>query len=162
MTTTLIAAFFAFYGASSSLPKPALKPPTAIAPCQVVAHQEVQQAFKRMFAKGTEDANSCEYTAIGDQTVAIKMQHSARKLDVQAEMLTLRKAFPEARMRDAAGLGTAAFFLDLPGIGTQLFVIRGDHDFLLVSVMGLGEAKKISNPTRQIAKLALDRLPTVQ
>ena len=90
------------------------------------------------------------------------MQHSSAKIDPQAEMLTLRKAFPEGRLRDAKGFSTPAFFLDLPGIGTQLFVIRGDHDFLLVAVMGLGEAKKVSTPARQIAKVALDRLPSVE
>ena len=160
-------AVFLLLAASTPPPSVESKPAvvkrlTAVAPCQVVTHQEVQQAFKRPFAKGSEDPNACEYTAIGEQVVAIKMQHSAAKLDLQAEQLTLRKAFPEARVRDAVGLGSAAFFLDLPGIGTQLFVIRGEHDFLLVSVMGLGEAKKVANPARAIAKLALDRLPTVR
>ena len=156
-------AVFLLLAASTPLPKPvATKALPAIAPCQVVTHQDVQQAFKRPFAKGTEDSNACEYAALGEQVVAIKMQHSATKLDVQAEQLTLRKAFPEARMRDVAGFGAPAFFLDLPGIGTQLFVIRGDHDFLLVSVMGLGEGKKLTNPTRQIAKVALVRLPSVK
>ena len=149
------------FGASTPPPKPVLKAPAPLAPCQIVTHEEVQQAFRRPFAKGSEDSNACEYSALDQQVVAIRMQHSIPKLDVRAEMLTLRKAFPAARMRDAAGFTNPAFFLDLPGIGTQLFVIRGQHDFLLVSVMGLGEAKKVSNGARQVAIRALNRLPTV-
>jgi|GEM_PF-3095791 hypothetical protein len=158
MTTAL----FLFLAASTPPPKPVSKPLVPISMCDIVTHSEVQQAFKRPFAKGAEDRTACEYTALDQQVVAIKTQHSNAKIDARAEMLTLRKAFPEGRMRDAKGLPGTAFFLDLPGIGTQLFVIRGDHDFLLVSVMGLGDAKKVAKATAQIAHLALDRLPSVQ
>jgi len=147
--------------ASTPPPKAVAKPLSAISPCEVVTNSEVQQVFKRPFAKGAPDGSSCEYTALEQQVVAIKLQHSAARLDVQAEMLSLRKAFPDARMRDVTGFGGPAFFLDLPGIGTQLFVIRGDHDFLLVSVMGLGEAKRVAPGARQIAKKALERLPSI-
>ncbi len=148
--------------ASTPAPKPPVKPLTTIAPCEIVTNADVRHAFKRPFAKGSGDASSCEYAALDQQVVAIKMQHSIAPLDVRAEMLTLRKAFPEARMRDAKGFSGPAFFLDLPGVGTQLFVIRGGHDFLLVSVMGLGEAKKVAPAAMQVAKIALDRLPSVQ
>ncbi len=141
--------------------KPSVKPLAPLAPCEIVTNVEVRTAFKRPFAKGSGDKNSCEYQALEQQVVAIKMQHSIAKLDVAAEMLTLRKAFPEARLRDAKGFAGPAFFMDLPGIGTQLFVIRGEHDFLLVSVMGIGEPKKVASGAAQVAKIALNRLPTV-
>jgi hypothetical protein len=150
-----------FLVASTTPPKLSLKPLTAMSPCEVVTNLEVRQAFKHPFAKGTGDASSCEYSALDQQVVAIKLHHSTHKIDVQAEMLTLRKAFPDARMRDATGFANPAFFLDHPGIGTQLFVIRGEHDFLLVSVMGLGEAKRVAPGAKQIAKKALERLPTL-
>lgn len=150
-----------FLAASTPPPKALPKGPSRILPCELVTNLEVRRAFKRPFASGVADATSCEYTALEQQVVAIKMQHSAARINVQAEMVTLRKAFPDARLRDAAGLGGPAFFLDLPGIGTQLFVIRGDHDFLLISVMGLGEAKRVAGGARQIARIALDRLPSV-
>jgi hypothetical protein len=46
-------------------------------------------------------------------------------------------------------------------MGTQLFVIRGDHDFLMITVLGLGEPKRVAPAAAQIAKKALDRLPSV-
>jgi hypothetical protein len=148
--------------ASTPAPKPVMKPLAAIGACDVVTNSEVRAAFKRPFAKGSGDASSCEYVALDQQVVAIKMQHSIQKLDVAAEMLTLRKAFPEGRMRDAKGFSSPAFFMDLPGIGTQLFVIRGGHDFLLVSVMGIGEPKKVAAGAMHVAKIALERLPSVE
>lgn len=149
--------------ASTPSMKPAPKPFAPLAPCEVVTNAEVRAAFKRPFAKGSGDASSCEYAAALDQqVVAIKLEHSIGKLDLGAEILTLRKAFPEARVRDAKKFPCRAFFLDLPGIGTQLFVIRGEHDFLLVSVMGLGEPKKVAPGAADVARKALGRLPTVE
>ena len=148
--------------ASTPAPKPALKPLAPLAPCEIVTNADVRQAFRRPFGKGSADASSCEYAAFDHQVVAIKMKHSIARLEVRTEMVTLRKAFPEARMRDAKGFAAPAFFLDLPGVGTQLFVIRGEHDFLLVSVMGLGEPKKVAPAAAQVAKIALDRLPSLQ
>jgi hypothetical protein len=147
--------------ASTPLPKPVSKPLPAITPCEVVTSDEVRRIFKHPFANGTGDASVCEYSALEQQVVAIKIQHSIAKIDVWREMITLRKAFPEGRMRDAGNLGPRAFFLDLPGIGTQLFVIRGDHDFLMVSVMGLGEPKRVAPRAKMVAKKALERLPSL-
>jgi hypothetical protein len=151
-----------FLAASTPLPKPVTKPLVTLSPCGLVTAAEVRQIFKRPFVKGNEDASACEFSVLEQQVVAIKMQHSTSKIDVEAEMITLRKAFPDARMRDANDLGNRAFFLDLPGIGTQLFIIRGDHDFLMVSVMGLGEAKRVAPGAKLVARKALERLPTVQ
>jgi len=154
--------FLLFLAASTPSPKSPSRPLAAMSPCEIVTASEVRQALKRPLTKGNQDKISCEYTGVDQQVVAIKLQHSIPRLDVQAEMITLRKAFPDARLRDAKGFTNRAFFLDLPGVGTQLFVIRGEHDFLLVAVMGLGEAKRVSTPAVQIAKRALDRLPSVQ
>lgn len=147
--------------ASTPAPKPVMKPLAPIAACEIVTNAEVRAVFKRPFAKGAGDASSCEYGALEEQIVAIRMQHVIRKLDVAAEMLTLRKALPMARLRDAKGFSTPAFFMDLPGAGTQLFVIRGDHDFLLVTVLGIGEGKKVGPGAAHLAKIALTRLPSV-
>jgi len=155
-------ALLLFLAASTPPPKPVAKLVAALSPCEIVTNLEVRKAFKRPFAKGAADGSSCEYAALEQQVVAIKMHHSINKIDVQAEMLTLRKAFPDARMRDAKKFPGPAFFLDHPGVGTQLFIIRGEHDFLLVSVMGLGEAKRVAPAAAQIAKIALDRLPAVR
>jgi hypothetical protein len=158
----LIALVVLAWTAATTAPPKTARLETSLAACQMVTHEEVQRAFRRPFSKGSEELTACEYAALDQQLVAIKMQHTAAKLDVDREMLTLRKAYPEARMRDAAGFAHPAFFLDFPGIGTQLFVIRGEHDFLLVSVMGLGDAKKVSAPAREIARRALSRLPSVR
>ena len=103
-----------FLAASTPPPRAVVKKSSPLTPCEVVTNFEVQQAFKRPFAKGSEDGSSCEFTALEQQVVAVKMQHSIAKIDVQAEMLTLRKAFPDARLRDAKGFASTAFFLDHP------------------------------------------------
>src|SRR5437660_1527109 len=89
--------------ASTPASRPVMKPLARVAPCDIVTNSEVRAAFKHPFAKGSGDASSCEYSALDQQVVAIKMQHSIPELDVAAEMLTLRKAFPEGRLRDAKG-----------------------------------------------------------
>jgi hypothetical protein len=148
--------------ASTPPPRLAPKPLPALNVCEIVTKDEVEKAFKRRFGSVMPDAFACEFSVLEHEVVAIKMQHSPAKIDVRAEMLTLRKAFPGARMRDASGFASPAFYLDFPGIGTQLFVVRGEHDFLLVTVLGLGDPKKVASGAKQIAKRALDRLPTIQ
>jgi hypothetical protein len=55
-------------------------------------------------------------------------------------------------------LGGVAFFLDIAGAGTQLHFIRGDRDYLMVSILGFGDAGAVSAAAEEIARAALARL----
>ena len=58
----------------------------------------------------------------------------------------------------APGFGGTAFFLDIAGAGTQLHIVRGDRNYLLVSVLGFGEAARVSRAAERMARKALGRL----
>lgn len=77
---------------------------------------------------------------------------------MEAEIAGLKASIPESVIRKARGLGKRAFFLDIPGAGTQLYVINGDSDFLMVSVLGFGEAAQVSPAAESLARKALGRL----
>lgn len=101
--------------------------------------------------------STCDYTA-GDGEVTIALVHSADKLDADEEIRQLKKILPKGAVREAEGVGVRAFFLDIPYAGAQLHVLRGDHDYLMVSVLGLGGPAQVSGAAVQIARKALDRL----
>ena len=61
-------------------------------------------------------------------------------------------------MRDAPSFGAQAFFVDVPGAGTQLHVIRGGREHVMVSVLGFGEAAQVSAAAERIARKVLGRL----
>ena len=44
------------------------------------------------------------------------------------------------------------------GAGTQLHFIRGDRDYLMVSILGFGDAGAVSAAAEEIARAALARL----
>ena len=49
------------------------------------------------------------------------------------------------------------FYLDVAGAGTQLHVIRG-RDYLMISILGFGDAAQVSNAADRLAKIALRRI----
>ena len=63
-------------------------------------------------------------------------------MNLAAEIRNLEAAFP---MQSATTLlaSVASHFMELPGMGAQMHVFIGDRDYLLVSVLGLGEGEAI-------------------
>jgi hypothetical protein len=90
--------------------------------------------------------------------VTVTIQRLAREVDMEAEMQNLKEAIPGSTVRPASGVGTKAFYLDIPDAGTQLHVIRGTRDHLLISVLGFGSAAEVSSAAARLARAALDRL----
>jgi hypothetical protein len=145
---------------------PAIKPSSFgfSAACTVVTRADVEQALGRPVGRGKEDigddSSSCDYAA-GSGIVTITVQHVRARLDVRAEVASLQRAIPDGHLREAHLAGTpaeiTAFYLDLDGAGTQLHVIRGGHDYLLISVLGFGEADRVSQAAEKIARKALER-----
>ena len=134
------------------------------AACAVVTRAEVEEALGRPVGRGREDSgddsSSCDYAA-GSGIVTITVQHVRARLDVEAEAASLQRAIPDGHLREAhlaqAPPETTAFYLDIDGAGTQLHVIRGGHDYVLVSVLGFGEANRVSRAAEKIARKALER-----
>ena len=134
-----------------------LRPLTA---CAAVPLADVEEALGHALANGkeqkTENGSVCQYDGNGGQ-VTILLQHATDKLDIPAEIRNLQATFPDATMREAPGLGKRAVFLDMPDIGTQLHVIRGDYDYVMVSVLGFGDAPHVAPAAEKIARHILIR-----
>jgi hypothetical protein len=143
--------------AAPARPKPALKAVTA---CVAATQADIQEALGEAVTKGTEHTegseSTCDYAGDGGQ-VSITIHRSVGKLDVPSAIADLKAAMPDAKLREAPGIGARAFFVDLGGDGAQLFVIRDDREFLLVSVLGFGDATRVSPAAGRIARKALDR-----
>jgi len=148
---------FASHSASVSSGTAPLRPLTA---CGAAPRADVEEALGHALTNGkeqkTENGSVCQYDGNGGQ-VTILLQHSTDKLDISAEIRNLQATFPDATMREASGLGKRAVFLDIPDVGTQLHVIRGDYDYVMVSVLGFGDASRVAPAAEKIARHILIR-----
>ena len=115
------------------------------------------QAVAKAGEESDDAVSTCDYAG-GNGQVTIRIQRLAEKLNLASEIASLKDSFPGARLREVGGIGTRAFFLDIADVGTQLHVLRGDRGYLLVSVLGFGEARQVSAAAEKIARQALDRL----
>lgn len=134
--------------------------PLPLTACAIVTRADVEQAIGRRVNDGNEEkegpASTCDYAAKGG-LVSISIQRLAAKPNLEAEIAALRKGMPGSTVRDAAGF-PGAFYLDLPGAGTQLHILNGDRDHLMVSILGFGEAPQVSSAAARIARAAIKRL----
>jgi hypothetical protein len=141
------------------VPKP-LPPLRVVNVCEVVTKPDVELALGRhLVGAGWTTRSSrerCDYQAEGGQ-VTIRLEHSATTLDPKTEFAALKKAFRGSHARQLAGMGAPAILLDLPEAGTQVFVIEGDHRYLLVSILGFGDAAKVSKAAELLARQAFQR-----
>ena len=139
--------------------KPALTSKTTTA-CAAVTKSDVEDALGHFVGMGESEANSyqstCDYSGDGGQ-VSVTVAHSREKLNVAMEIEALKTNLPQAKMREVTGIGIRAFFLDIPGAGTQLHVVRGQHDYLMVSVLGFGVTDQVSAAAEKMARSALAR-----
>lgn len=152
---------------------PATTPPKPVGPatasvvrgsvsaCSAVTKADVAQALGLGVEKEDEQqeklASTCTYTRRRAQ-VSVTVQRLQKKLNMETEMAALKASMPDSAVREASGLGDRAFFLDIPGAGTQLYVINGDSDFVMVSVLGFGEATQVSPAAEALVRKALGRL----
>jgi len=129
----------------------------ALSACSLVSQADVRQAFGRAVAAGVEsrdgEQSSCDYDG-GNGQVTITVRRLAAPIDLQVEIAALQRSIPEGRVRAAGGMGPAAFFLDIPGAGAQLYVVRGGA-FVMVSALGFGEAARVSDAAAALARKAL-------
>jgi hypothetical protein len=126
-----------------------------------VTAADLERALGRRFGRGQEETHgadsTCDYGA-GNGQVSITIQRLNAKLDIPAEIESLKQTIPESTVRMTSGLGSTAFYLDIAGAGTQLHVIRGDRDYVMVSILGFGDATAVSAAAERVAPAALGRI----
>jgi hypothetical protein len=126
-----------------------------------VAAADLERALGRRFGRGHEESHgaesTCDYGA-GNGRVSITIQRLNAKVDISAEIENLTKTIPESTVRMLSGIGSVAFFLDVAGAGTQLHTIREDRDYVMVSILGFGDAPAVSAAAERLARAALARI----
>ena len=95
---------------------------------------------------------------MGRGEVSITIPRLKAKLDVAAEIESLKRSIEDCSVRMISGLGGTAFFLDIASAGTQLHVIRDDRDYAMVSIVGFGDAAQVSAAAERVARAALGRI----
>ena len=152
--------FSTFSAATPNLPaNRSLRPPQLNA-CSLVTRADVEEVVGRSVNDGDEEtqgrASTCHYATKGG-LVSITIQKLTAKPDLQLEIAALKKELPEAVVRDAPGF-SEAFYLDLPGAGTQLHIAHNSSQHLMISILGFGAASQVSGAAAQIARKAMRRL----
>jgi hypothetical protein len=136
-------------------------PSKALGACSAVTADDLERALGRRFWRGQEETHGAESTCnygAGNGQVSITIQRLHARLDIPAEIESLKESIPESTVRMASGFGSAAFFLDIEGAGTQLHVIRDDRDYVMVSILGFGNALQVSAAAERVARAALGRM----
>jgi len=84
------------------------------------------------------------------------MQRLRAPVDLELEIASLVKDVEDSSVRLAPEFG--GFFLDIAGAGTQLHAIRGDREYVMISILGFGNAPQVSIAAERLVKIALGRL----
>ena len=155
---------FLLLAASHTVPSqpPQSHLPSTLSPtaCSIVTRADVEDALGRRVDHGKPDVDGpesiCDYTAKGGM-VSVALQKLSVKPNLAVEAAALKKEIPEAVIRAAPGFPDG-FYLDIPDAGTQLHVIIGGSEHLMVSILGFGDPSRVSAAAAQIARRAMQRL----
>jgi hypothetical protein len=132
--------------------------PKVLSACTAVTRTDIEMALGRKFARGAEEtsngSSTCDYTA-GSGQVSVTLQRLGAAPDLEQEKRSLLAQFRGSSIRDAAVAGTDAFFVDLPGEGTLLYVLRDGRDFAMIAILGCGDAESVSPAALKLARTAL-------
>jgi hypothetical protein len=98
----------------------------------------------------------CEFASREGQ-VSIALHRLAAKPDMEAELVSLQKAFPGASVRriGSSGKDSEAWLLCLGEAGVQIHLMHSDLDYVMVSVLGFGDASLVAGSAQAIAGQAL-------
>jgi hypothetical protein len=151
--------------ALASTSKPAVlqdaRPLQSVTACSAISRGEIERSLGRALESGREsrviDQSTCDYSS-GTGQITITLHRLRKRLDFPAEVESLKTAIPRSTVRPVNGIGTRAFFLDIADAGTQLHIIRDDRDYVLISILGFGDAAHVSAAAERIARTILDRL----
>jgi len=160
----LVLPLILLFAAAVSKPPVVISRPTpskALGACSAVTAADVERALGRRFGPGQEESHgaesTCDYGA-GNGQVSITIQRLNAKVDIATEIESLKGSIPESTVRMTSGLGSAAFFLDIARAGTQLHAIRDDRDYVMVSILGFGDAAAVSTAAERLVRAALGRI----
>jgi hypothetical protein len=160
----MVFAIFLLFASAVSTPPAAVQRPAssrAAGACSAVTAADLERALGRRFGPGHEEGrggeSTCDYGS-GNGQVSITIQRLSVKLDIPSEIESLKKSIEDSSVRMVSGLGSAAFYLDIAGAGTQLHVVRDDRDYVMVSILGFGGAPQVSAAAEHIARAALGRI----
>lgn len=128
--------------------------------CAAVTRADVEELLGRQVGRGQEEmqpqGSTCDYTGTHGM-VSISVQRLPGSVDLDADLQAMRAALPGSTLRNITGFGVPAFFLDIPGGGTQLHILQAPQRHLMISVLGFGEASAVSPAAERIARRTLAR-----
>ncbi len=132
--------------------------------CALVSQAEIEQALGVKVGDGKKNPHmqnpgvlsSCDYATAGGGQVSVLIRRNAVKYVAGSEKSEFEKQ--GMKLKYTTGLGTAAFFIDMFGMGTGLGIFRGDFDYVQLSAMAAGgtDAERSAGLTK-LAKLVLER-----
>ena len=148
-----------FAAAAGTSPAPPVRAVKALGACSAVTAADAQRILGRRFARGNEETrgtdSTCDY-ASGNGQVSITLQRLRAPVDLAVEIASLKKEIEDSSVRMAPEFG--GFYLDIAGAGTQLHVIREGREYLMISILGFGDAAQVSDAAARLAAIALGRL----
>ncbi len=132
--------------------------PKALGACTAVTAEDLQRTLGISFRRGQESSSgkqsTCDY-AVGNGQVSVTIQRLDGAIDIAAEIEAMKAEIPGATVRR---VGEASFFVEIPGAGVQLHVVRGERDYVMVSILGLGDAAAVGGAAERLAGAAVGRL----
>ncbi|MCU1236034.1 MAG: hypothetical protein JWP63_4001 [Candidatus Solibacter sp.] len=131
--------------------------PKALAACSAVTAEDVHLALGIHFRRAGETASTCDYTA-GNAQVSVSIQQLKAPIDIAAEIAALKLELPGSTARIVNSVGGEAFLLEIAGAGAQVHAIRGERDYVMISILGLGDADAVGPAAERLARAALARL----
>jgi len=154
----------AFLFAVASTPYPVTPAPAArvrsVSACATATRQELQRDLGAAIDAGKlrqeAGGSTCDFAGERGQ-ISISLHHTVAALDFPGEIANLKAALPEARLVEIPMPGVRALLVDLDESGAQIHVLRNGRDYLLVSVLGFGNANHARAIAEGIAQRALAR-----
>ncbi len=149
-------------GAPSATPsRGAARQPVVATACSTATREEVRRALGVEIAQGMEERkgaeSSCTFQGEGGQVV-LTVLRSDRPLGLAEGLDALRSALPAAKVAVAPLGKGSALMVDLGAEGVQWHVVQRERQYLMVSVLGFGDAAEMAPRAAQIALIALGRL----
>jgi hypothetical protein len=131
--------------------------------CALVPKAEIEKIMGISLIEGTKDEkmqrqgvlSTCDYSTSDGGQLSILIRQTKVKYVPGSEKTEFEKA--GMTLRYVEGLGAAAFFSDIAGLGTGLNVFRGDYDYVLITAMSVGPVEKISPNMEKLARILLER-----
>ena len=135
--------------------------PLTPGPCNLVSRAEIEQVLGQEVGVAQEaflsPGSTCSYAGTYGE-VTISLQRLQDKPDIAGELRNMQSAVSGSCVREASGFGPSAFILDIGESGAQLHLIRAEREYLMISVLGFGNASRAAPLAEAIARKALGRM----